>query len=130
MKEEIKPDANDTYTFEYEYINGAFNLYERGGDRYLCGHGQCEEPQPEGSLKNRKLNLLYPVAILKYSNKNVEGDLRVAIEKIVEVEVWPSPTKFHFTAKKIGGGTRPFSGVACVKYDGRKGKLESISFHN
>lgn len=129
MKEEIKPDPNYAYTFEYEYVNGNFNLYERGGDRYLCGHGQCKGPQPYSSLKNKGLNLLYPVVILKFSKTNVEKDLETAIEKMVEVESWRVPERFHFIAKKLGGGTRPFSGVACVKYDGRKGKLESISFH-
>ena len=121
-----------TLTFGWEYRGEGnskkFNLYERGGDRYLCGHGQWEDPQPCASLGDRKLDLLYPVAVLENPHMSPEIDLHLAIKKIVGIEMWSFPAKFNFTARSLDYDIH-FKGKASVSHDGRKGKLESISFH-
>jgi len=91
--EDEKPkDTREILFFEYNITTCSFDLYEGGGDRYLCVNGQTDKIEGNRS-PNEKLYMLYPVAQVKpinMTNKNhpeyrgLKEGIKLAMEQFVE----------------------------------------------
>ena len=112
---------------EYEIVNGRFNLYERGGKRYLsidgCGLQSCI------NLRRKTLEILYPVAQVEATG-NVQECLEKALSQFVEL--FDVCADFKFTLGVIGEKIPVIGSRGKVRVNGTVGdcKLEAIAFGN
>ena len=117
------------YRFEWE-VRGrkTFNLYERGGGRYLA-------PRFSGTVIDgnkgpyERLDMLYPVAQVDYNGKPDES-FKKAIAQFIKLFDIAHDFKFHTTPLvdfSSSNDNKPSSGKATVTSKGYKeNELESI----
>jgi len=106
MKMGEDTSAEATLNFEFETTPNTFHLYERGGENYILIDGEKTDSQgiPLYIRKGinsfiKKLNLLYPVAIVGWTG-NTGASIESALTKYIET--FERGSDFKFIAKRIG----------------------------